>query len=202
MEKPTANTNKYANSGSNQRGLFLPKSGAGFTLIELLVVIAIIGLLASVVLIALNNTRSKSRDAKRVADMNQLAKGLEMYFNSCNSYPTLSASTTLSNTLSLYTGSSANCGNNQGAATNGGLGSNSSGATIVGKMPSAPMPADSAACTSLNNYVYRSYDDVNLTTASNTSDTTAGGYLISFCLGDKTGSLQAGPRIITSSGFR
>ena len=64
------------------------KNNKGFTLIELLVVIAIIGLLASVVLVALNSARQKSRDAKRAADMNQMAKALELYFNDSNTYPT------------------------------------------------------------------------------------------------------------------
>ena len=61
----------------------------GFTLIELLVVISIIGLLASVVLVALNSSRSKGRDAKRVADVHQISIALEEYIqdNPSGLYP-------------------------------------------------------------------------------------------------------------------
>ena len=62
-------------------------SQGGFTLIELLVVIAVIGLLASVVLVALNGARLKARDAKRIADLSQISKALELYYNTNNSYP-------------------------------------------------------------------------------------------------------------------
>ncbi len=48
----------------------------GFTLIELLVVIAIIGILASIVLVSLNGTRAKGRDAKRVADLQQFQRAV------------------------------------------------------------------------------------------------------------------------------
>lgn len=59
----------------------------GFTLIELLVVISIISLLASLVLVALNNTRIKARDARRVADIEQLQKALEFYHHDNGFYP-------------------------------------------------------------------------------------------------------------------
>lgn len=49
--------------------------------------IAVIGLLSSVVLLALNSARAKSRDAKRIADVRQVASALELYFNDKNSYP-------------------------------------------------------------------------------------------------------------------
>lgn len=49
--------------------------------------IALIGLLSSVVLLALNSARAKSRDAKRLADVRQMASALELYFNDMNSYP-------------------------------------------------------------------------------------------------------------------
>jgi prepilin-type N-terminal cleavage/methylation domain-containing protein len=59
----------------------------GFTLIELLVVIAIIGLLASVVLVALNSARANSRDARRVSDARQLATALSLYYANTGDYP-------------------------------------------------------------------------------------------------------------------
>ena len=58
----------------------LKKSG-GFTLIELLVVIAIIGVLATLILLQLGIARAKARDAKRIADINQIRTAIELYFD-------------------------------------------------------------------------------------------------------------------------
>ena len=63
----------------------------GFTLIELLVVIAIIGLLSTLAVVALNNARVKSRDARRVSDVKQVQTGLELYLNDLSVYPTAPA---------------------------------------------------------------------------------------------------------------
>jgi len=59
----------------------------GFTLIELLVVIAIIGLLGTIVLTALGNTRLKARDAKRVSDIKEIKTGMDLFFSHGNGYP-------------------------------------------------------------------------------------------------------------------
>jgi prepilin-type N-terminal cleavage/methylation domain-containing protein len=69
---------KFSTSSNNKRG---------FTLIELLVVIAIIGLLASIVLVSLNNARKKGRDVRRLADLNQLEKALSLYYDNNGFYP-------------------------------------------------------------------------------------------------------------------
>lgn len=54
--------------------------GGGFTLVELLVVIAIIVILAGAVLLAINPAQllRESRDAQRVADMDTIAKGINL----------------------------------------------------------------------------------------------------------------------------
>ena len=65
----------------------MKKHNSGFTLIELLVVIAIIGMLSSVVLASLNSARAKARDAKRIADLKELQKALEFYFDDNRQYP-------------------------------------------------------------------------------------------------------------------
>lgn len=64
--------------------LYPKKQSPGFTLIELMVVIAIIGLLASTVLAALQDTRMLARDAKRVTEAKQMQNALELYRNRNN----------------------------------------------------------------------------------------------------------------------
>jgi prepilin-type N-terminal cleavage/methylation domain-containing protein len=56
------------------------KHSKSFTLIELLVVVALIALLASIVVVSLNDVRAKARDARRKQDIVQIMKALEMYY--------------------------------------------------------------------------------------------------------------------------
>src|SRR3989344_3876854 len=67
------------------------KTLRGFTLIELLVVVAIIGLLTSIISVAINTSRTKSRDARRVTDMKQIKTGLDLYFSNAAGYPDTAA---------------------------------------------------------------------------------------------------------------
>lgn len=53
----------------------------GFTLIELLVVVAIVGLLATVVMVALTSAREKGRDARRMRDIEEIRNAIELYIS-------------------------------------------------------------------------------------------------------------------------
>lgn len=60
---------------------------SGFTIIELIVVTAIIAVLLSVISVSIVGAKAKGRDARRVSDMNELAKALSLYNNNHNRYP-------------------------------------------------------------------------------------------------------------------
>jgi general secretion pathway protein G len=98
----------------------MKKNQKGFTLIELLVVIAIIGLLSTLSVVALNSARAKSRDARRISDIQQIQSALEMYFNDANAYPaTLGTSIIGSSTyLAIVPTAPTPFDNNTGSACN------------------------------------------------------------------------------------
>lgn len=64
----------------------LRKSSKGFTLIELLVVIAVLGVLATIVLLAVNPAEqiARGRDSSRVSAVTQLGRALQGYFTANN----------------------------------------------------------------------------------------------------------------------
>ncbi|MFA6455048.1 MAG: type II secretion system protein, partial [Patescibacteria group bacterium] len=109
------------------------KKQQGFTLIELLVVIAIIGLLSTLAVVALNNARMKSRDAKRVSDIKQIQTALELYYNDANEYPAT------------------------GAVTSGGTIADGS-VTYMATVPTNPSPEADGDCTDGNSYAYTALD--------------------------------------------
>ena len=63
------------------------KRSLGFTLIELLVVIGIISLLASTVILALNSSKRRARDAKRLADVKQLSTAMDLFQSEYSGFP-------------------------------------------------------------------------------------------------------------------
>ncbi|MCX6798236.1 MAG: prepilin-type N-terminal cleavage/methylation domain-containing protein [Candidatus Falkowbacteria bacterium] len=106
----------------------MKKNNKGFTLIELLVVIAIIGLLSTLSIVALNNARARSRDARRLSDVKQMQTALELYYNDAGIYP---GGNPIS-TGSIAYGSS----------------------TYMTTIPTPPTPADGACTTGTNTYTY------------------------------------------------
>lgn len=63
------------------------KKQSAFTLIELLIVIAIIGLLASIVMAALNQARQEATYSKAEQNADQISKALALYYQDNGKYP-------------------------------------------------------------------------------------------------------------------
>jgi general secretion pathway protein G len=59
----------------------------GFTLVELLVVLAILSLLATVGFGQYRTSQKKARDAQRKADLDNIGRAVEMYYNDNGVYP-------------------------------------------------------------------------------------------------------------------
>lgn len=83
--KPSLETKNLVNNTDSSYGT--NRLLTGFTLIEMLVVISIIGILSSIVVSGLGDTRRKGRDARRVSDINLIQNELELRFSSATGYP-------------------------------------------------------------------------------------------------------------------
>lgn len=70
------------------------KNIKGFTFVELLVVITIIAVLMAIAAVSYSSTTKKSRDAKRVADMEQIRSALEICRSENGTYPLTNEVTT------------------------------------------------------------------------------------------------------------
>lgn len=158
------------------------KYSGGFTLIEILVVISIIALLTSSALVAFSNARKKSRDVRRLADMQQMHTALELFYAEYKGYPKSQAAFV----------------------------SQSFVPKIISGYPRAPQPPDGncapdmlfmagASPVGANNYYYMAAgaQTLNPVVGQVYSD-----YNYYFCLGGQTGSYGPGPHIMKADGIR
>ncbi len=65
----------------------MKKKLKAFTLIEILIVVAIIAILAVVVIVSYSEAKAKSRDSKRISDLNAISSALNLYHESNGKFP-------------------------------------------------------------------------------------------------------------------
>ncbi|MBX4186912.1 MAG: type II secretion system GspH family protein [Candidatus Doudnabacteria bacterium] len=145
----------------------------GFTLMELIITMAIIMILAAIVLVNLNSSRKQSRDAKRVADIQQILTALHLYFNDNNSFPGPDTPTT--------TGPNSTEGDPPWGS-------------YLTMWPQAPQPPDNPTgnsdCTQANN----TYTYVRTEAGQN--------FNVVFCLGSVVGRFSAGVHTMSINGIQ
>jgi general secretion pathway protein G len=153
------------------------KNKVGFTLIELLLVIGMIGLLVTVAVAALGESRRKSRDLKRAAAVRALHYTLELFGNERDGYPRADEPVVLG------------VGNYKTLCNSGFAAQCDAGEKVFQPIVApAPGPADGDCSDTQNEYTY---------VAPN-----GGEYRIEFCLGKAVGDLSAGMHSATPSGVR
>ena len=59
----------------------------GFTIVELLIVIVVIGILAAITIVAYNGIQNRANDSRRISDLSQISKALEVYYVDNSKYP-------------------------------------------------------------------------------------------------------------------
>lgn len=128
------------------------KKQSGFTLIELLVVIAVIGLLSGIVLQSLQSARYKSQNAKRLTDIDQIEKAINLYMTKTNDkLPTSSGGTW--NCIGLSSGTCWQAPNTYPAPT-GTTASSNINLALAGNISQIPKDPTLALGTNGDYYMY------------------------------------------------
>ena len=159
------------------------KAKSGFTLIELLVVISIIGLLSTLAVVALNNARVRSRDAKRTSDMSALLTAMQLFYDQYTSFD--------------FTGAANVCGNGANKVSTCNVAGQGGLLDFMGGVGSIEDPITSVDATCSATAGACATCDPAFTAAS-TSNT----FSIAFCLEGQSGSLAAGAHAVTHTGIR
>jgi general secretion pathway protein G len=168
------------NAASLRRGL-APRSAkreGGFTLIELLITTTIIGLLSVAGMTSYSLVRGKARDAKRVSDIRTIHSAVELYFEQHGSYPPAP-------NAGLVLGSDAAKMISDAGITPAGQ---SRGTVYLQNVPFNALPNGLP-------YLYRSKHR-----GGGLCETGCQSYEVTFALEYPTGSLSAGPHLLTDAG--
>ena len=140
-------------SKASLRGLSAGRRG--FTLLELLVVMAIIGVLAAIVFTSMLQVRQKSRDMKRLKDIETIQGAVEQYYRDHGHYPitNCTSATYASFDSSDYKG-------NKICSTSGGTGVNTISQELATFMPNPPKDPSVVKANDAG-YLYRSDTGAN-----------------------------------------